>query len=356
MIVRHFIPPPQRRTGGLDTCLSGLDAHLRAAGVDSGFVSGAAFPFGSGNSAGPQIAHFHGLWEPAHWLHAIRVLPRSRVRVVISPHGMLEPWAFQHRGWKKRPVFDLIERPKLRLADRVLATSRMEAENLRKLLPGLPIQELPLGVDAPEDCGSPDFRAGVRAAMGLEQGTRLALFLSRIHPKKGLDMLLAAWLSFAGSPVARRATLCIVGPGDDEYAAHCRTLADACRMQGADVRWVGPVWGDERWRYFAAADLLCLPTLSENFGFVVPEAWIGGTEVLTTDQTPWLDQRGMDGLTITAPETDSIRRALGDWLGREVLNPDRRARLAGWGRAQFAWPALISRYVDFYQSLARFPS
>lgn len=347
--VRHYIPPPERRTGGLDTALVGLNAHLRASGIDSELVSTAAL-FGSGAWGVPVIAHFHGLWEPGHWL-LVRRMKRSGAKVVVSPHGMLEPWAFRHRGWKKRPVFRLIEEPRLRSADAVMATSQLEADNLRRLTGGLSLRILPLGLDAPADSASVEFRVEARDALGLAPSGRMALFLSRIHPKKGLDMLLRAWRDLAGKVTARQAVLCIVGPGDDGYADECQALADDCRARGAEVRWIGPVWGEDRWRFFAAADLFCLPSFSENFGFVVPEAWMCGTEVLTTNQTPWAEQAGMEGLTVAAPEPDEIRNTLDNWLGRSVFALQQRTALARWARGRFSWPQVIPNYIEFYASL-----
>ena len=117
--------------------------------------------------------------------------------------------------------------------------------------------------------------------------TNKLLFLSRVHPKKGVDLLLQAFCELR----TLDGQLCdyvlqIAGEGDNAYLSSLRSLADRLGV-GEYVQWLGGVYGDRKWELIREADLLVLPTHSENFGIVVAEAMASGTPVLTTKGTPW---------------------------------------------------------------------
>lgn len=348
MLIHHYVPSVARRVGGLDTALQGLNRALEDAGVTSLLMEDGSWRV---RHPLPDVAHFHGLWNLRHcWLAAM--LRRKGVPTVISPHGMLEPWALAHRGWKKRPFFRLLEEPRLRAADAVLATSALEQGQLGRLLPRTKLVTLPLGLDVPAEAATPLFRSRARTALGLADTTPMVLFLSRIDPKKGIDLLLLAWKALAPLIQEKQAVLFVVGGGEGSvFERHCRGLADDCAAAGAAVRWVGPVWGEGRWNYFAAADLLCLPSHSENFGFVVPEAWCCGTPVLTTPRTPWGKEAAFTKLGLCEPEAVSIGAALERWFAREpAAGPDRSA-MAAEAREQHAWRSTVPGYLKFYATL-----
>src|SRR5689334_14556329 len=98
MNVHFFQPPPEQLTGGLDAAITSLREALTRIGV----AVDDALPEHAG------VAHFHGLWQPAHARFA-RECRRRGVPYVVSPHGMLEPWAWRHKWWKKWPYFHLVE-------------------------------------------------------------------------------------------------------------------------------------------------------------------------------------------------------------------------------------------------------
>src|SRR5437667_3539342 len=141
MTVHFFQPPPAQRTGGLEVAINSLESYLRSAGV----------PVQSAEDFGPQalsngaVAHFHGLWQPS-FLKNSRLCRAARIPYVVSPHGMLEPWAWRHKRWKKWPYFFLFERRYLAGASRLLATSNLEAANLRQFLPHSECCAIPLGL------------------------------------------------------------------------------------------------------------------------------------------------------------------------------------------------------------------
>ncbi len=334
MKVLFFTPPAEQRIGGLDAAIDGLRGALGRRGIEVGGELPA--------DAGECVAHFHGLWQPAHARLSAECRAR-KIPCVISPHGMLEPWAWRHKRWKKWPYFHLVEKRHLTRANAVLATAAQEAERLRAILPGRRIETLPLGLTG---AAKPDYHKA-RGSLGWGEDERVLLFLSRIHVKKGLDLLLGA---LAGMEWPARTRLVIVGEGEAGYVAELRRFAEEKARALPRIDWVGAVWGEERWRYFQGADLFCLPTHSENFGLAVLEACQVGTPALTTTETPWAEELAGGRGYICTPRVEDVRSELARFLSAESQTPEARAALAEWAWVRFHWDALAGRYESLYRS------
>ena len=223
---------------------------------------------------GAQLIHNHGLWLPFNH-DAAMVASRLGVPLIISPRGMAEPWALKNRAWKKQLAWLAYQKADLRHAQVVHATSLMEARNLRSLGFTQPIALIPNAVDIPA-------RSSERADRNI--GTRTALFLSRIHPKKGLLHLVRAWNGVR--PKGWR--VLVVGPDESNHRVEVEREIDALQLRDI-FSFRGSVDDVEKWNCFFAADLFILPSLSENFGVVAAEALASGVPVITTKGTPWED-------------------------------------------------------------------
>ena len=166
-------------------------------------------------SSGIQLIHINGLWSP--FLHAaVEVSNRLRTPLIISPHGMLEPWSLNQKRFKKWLALRLYQRADLNSANLIHATASSEAFNLHNL--GLEHTfTLPNGVHE---------RAVAKRLPSDDQ--KRALFLSRIHPKKGIENLLRAWAAVRPD----RWSLKIVGPGEPRYVDRLRDLRDELRLNG----------------------------------------------------------------------------------------------------------------------------
>lgn len=228
-------------------------------------------------SNGPMMIHSHGLWAPAnHW--ASRAAYRNRIPLVIHPRGMLEPWALGHKAWKKRIGMGLFQRRDLDIADVFIATSLQEYENIRRLGLHQPVALIPNGVRL-----MPTYCAVRRPAEQSER-VRTALFLSRVHPVKGLLNLLQAWAEL--SPRGWR--LRIAGPDEGGHLAEVTALARRLGI-AESIDYVGEIDGARKSDAYRDADLFVLPTFSENFGVVVAEALAHEVPVITTRGAPWAD-------------------------------------------------------------------
>jgi len=327
-------PPVALRVGGLEGAIRSLETALRGIGVE--VLSGEnADPFAA------DVVHFHGLWQPAQ-ARLSRALAARGVPTIISPHGMLEPWAWRHKWWKKWPYYFAIERAHLRRAKVVLATAPPEQRRLQAKLGGQRVVMLPLGFTGD---AAPDY-AGARAKLGWSPEETVLLFLSRLHVKKGLEFLLRALAESAPPSTVR---LVIVGGGEPGYVTAVKALATELRLPR--VEWIGEVWGEARWPYFQGADLFCLPTYSENFGLAVLEACQVGTPSLTTDTTPWGDWLQPDRGFIVSPEQASVTAGLRRFFAAPRTSAEARSELAGWAQREFSWEVLAPRYAALYREL-----
>jgi glycosyltransferase involved in cell wall biosynthesis len=284
----------------------------------------------------PEVLHDHGLW--LHMNHvAAATAKRLGLKRVVSPRGMLEDWALSYRTFKKRLAWYVYQWNDLRSASAFCATSRLEADNIRALGFEQPIAMIPNGIDlrAPKVAPSDTARQ------------RTILFMSRLHPKKGILDLVAAW-----SKVVRpRWRLIIAGPDENRYRAVVEAAVARERLSDS-VSIAGPIADGERDSVLSKADVFVLPSYSENFGMVVGEALAAGLPVITTTATPWQVLQSAECGWWISPGAESMQAALEAAM---TLPDDVRMAMGQRGRAlieaQFSWRAAAEKHVQLYRWL-----
>ncbi len=276
-----------------------------------------------------DIVHNHSLWSMVN-VAAGWVVPGRRAKLVTSPRGTLSTWALSRSRGVKRVLWPL-QRRALSRADLLHATSEVELQEIRAQGFTAPVAVVPNGIDLPD---LPLLRP--------DTGVRTLLFLSRIHPTKGLDRLLQAWAQL--QPVHPQWRLVIAGRGEQAHMHEVQSLAAALGVR--HVAFPGPLYGDAKAQAYFEADLFVLPTHSENFGMVVAEALAHGCPAMVSRGAPWpgLEPEGCGWWVDNSVQT--LTAALDTAM---QLPPEQLATMGLLGRAwmerDFGW-ATIGQKMD----------
>ena len=235
---------------------------------------------------------------------------------MVYTHGMLDPWfnrAYPLKHLKKLLYWPWAERRVLRDARAVLFTCEEERRLARQSFPAYRCREAVVSYGTSSPPGDPDaLRSRFLAGRPDLAGRRLLLFLSRIHPKKGCDLLLKAFAGVAGGHPDLH--LVLAGPAEAGFRSELERLADALGI-AARVTWTGMLSGDDKWGAFYAADAFVLPSHQENFGIAVAEALACGLPVLISDKINIWREIAEDGAGLVAEDTEAgTARLLRDWL------------------------------------------
>lgn len=339
--VRLITTLPESKKNGQSVILPADPVEVCSAGTQGGPVRTLWRPFSfycslQAQASGTRldVIHDHGLWLPMHGTIALAAR-RLDVPLVVSTRGMLTPWALQHNQWRKRLVWSAYQEWALHQATLFHVTSEEEVEALRDLGFDQPVALIPNGVHLPEprdtDASSPE--------------PRRALFLSRLHPKKGLPMLLEAWAEVRPEGWE----LVLVGPSEENHRDELEEQVRQYEMEDT-VRFSGAVSEEEKWEVYRRADLFVLPSHSENFGIVVAEALAAGVPAITTTGTPWRELEKRNCGWWVEPETGSLAKAL-----REALHcpPTTLREMGQRGRAlveeRYTWSGVAAQLLASYR-------
>lgn len=258
--------------------------------------------------------------------------------VVWSPRGAIQAaheWPGAPRQGIKRKFEKLASC--IAATDTVmLVTSESEARATAERMPNQRVKVISNSVELPSD-------AALERRSWRPEGRLRLLFLSRVHEKKGVDMLIDVVSRF-GPEVE----LDIFGTGTDEYIRllHERTAANGLEKR---VRFHRHVDSAGKTEAFRNADLFVLPSYSENFGIAIAEALAHGVPVVTTDHTPWtdLDARGC-GRCVSL-ETESVANGIADLMSADLATMGARGR--SWMREKFSSDHVNRGLVELYAGL-----
>jgi glycosyltransferase involved in cell wall biosynthesis len=221
-----------------------------------------------------DLLHVHGLWM--HYSVAGLSWRRTVGQpYVISPHGMLDPWALRNSGLKKQLALRAYERANLESAACLHALCGAEAEAMRSLGLRNPICIVPNGLEGLSEKrgGAPPWRERISAT------DKVLLYLGRLHPKKGLLNLLHGWHA-RRAEIDSKWHLAIAGWDQAGHEGELRRLVSQTGTE--KVHFLGPLFGVDKQAAFAAADAFVLPSVSEGLPMVILEAWSHGLPVLMT--------------------------------------------------------------------------
>jgi glycosyltransferase involved in cell wall biosynthesis len=373
MRILHVISSLDRKAGGPPVALAGLARaqakldvsvsvvstfaagadmsladELRSAGVEVTLIGPAKGKFQrhdeivttlSSLIAQADVVHIHTLWEEIQ--HQAATIARRRgVPYVFVPHGMLDPWSLGQRRWVKRAYLAWRLRRDLNGAMFIHVLNADEARLIQPLRLTPHCEVIPNGIDPIEPL--PETAAFEKPYV---------LFLSRLHPKKGLDYLADAFAIVAAARPDVR--LVVAGPDDGaekDFDARITASGLAGRVQR-----VGPLYGEAKLAAMRGAELLVLPSRQEGFSVAIVEALACGTPVVISEQCHFPEIASEAAGQVVSLDAKSVAN------GMLVLLNDASAREAASGRARelasrYTWGRIARQTLDLYgrKSLAIF--
>jgi glycosyltransferase involved in cell wall biosynthesis len=295
-----------------------------------------------------DVIHVHALFSHASTA-AGRAARRTGVPYVIRPLGVLNRWGMENRRrWLKALSFRWVEQPLLRGAAAIHYTS--EAERVEAEAAGVTTRAavIPLGIDTAAFENLPNAEL-LLAKWPQLRGRKIVLFLSRLDPKKGLELLIPAFAKVRR--IVPEALLVIAGDGAADYEKTCRQLAADAGIS-EDVVWTGYLGGEAKLAALAAASVFVLPSHSENFGIAVVEALAAGLPcVTTTGVAVSAEVLAGDAGRVVEPDSTALAAAL-----IELLTDDgRRKKCAGNARRlaseKFSLAAMGAALAGLYEEI-----
>ncbi len=297
-----------------------------------------------------DLVHIHALFSFTSNC-AARTAHRAGVPYIIRPLGVLNRWGLQNRRRLLKSLsFRFLEQPILNHAAAMHYTARAEQVEAESCGATAPAAVIPLGLELGDFAVLPSSELFLRRCPSAV-GRSVVLFLSRIDPKKGLDLLLPAF-----AQVKQRhpqALLVIAGSGSGEYIHGLQQEAARLGLS-EDVVWPGFLAGADKLSALAAATLYVLPSYSENFGIALVEALAAGVPCLTTEGVAVAeDIREHEAGLVIAPEVASLADALDRLLRDETL----RTRLGASGQRlaqeRFSLGVMGSKLCHLYQQVVK---
>jgi glycosyltransferase involved in cell wall biosynthesis len=299
-----------------------------------------------------SVLHLHGLWEPL-LASAAKLARKQNVPYVCSIHGMFDPWCVRQKSLKKRGYYWLVERRRLARAAALHFTAQREEEKAGPWIPRGPQRLIiPILMDLSpfETLGNPD-RAHAFFP-GVPPDAPWILFLSRIHEKKGLDLLIDAVSLLAD----KRVQLIIAGQGEEAYVRALKQRAQDARITER-VHFVGLVQGAQKYALLRRANMLAIPSSQENFGIVFPEALASGTPVLLTEEVD-IHRELVDsqGALLTRRDPADIAEKISTLLADPAAARARGEAGRRWVFSNLSPHAISLRWLQVYGAIVGLPA
>ena len=301
------------------------------------------------NAEGYDAVVVHGLWQH-QGLAVWRALMHGPVPYFVFPHGMLDPWFRQRypiKHLKKSLYWALAERRVLRDAKAVLFTAHEEARLAAQTF--RPYEVNPSVVGYGVTLSDTARRVSAEAflqAWPAAQGQRIVLFLGRLHPKKGADLLIEALP--AALKREPRLHLVMAGP-DDDSGTRAALEAQTARLGVTDrVTFTGMQTGELKWSALKAAEVFALPSHQENFGIAVVEALAMGVPVLISDKVNIWREIVQDDAGLAEPDTSKgASMLLQRWLALDAQSREQmKLQAEGCYQRHFHMSAAAQKLID----------
>ena len=288
----------------------------------------------------PVLIHDHGIWTLTN-IAAARAAHRAEIPYVLHPRGMLEPWAFNYKGRKKKLAWFLYQKRIVENAAAIVATSIQERDSIKNIFPRIPVAVIPNGVPFPTTLPHRTQRIDPRFYY--------VLFMSRIHPVKNITGLVRAWCQVCSDSTRSNWILQIAGPDQQGHTGEVKALVNSLGL-ASRVEFLGAISEGDKHKLYEAADVFVLPSFSENFGVVVAEALAHGLPVVATLGTPWSELVNRGCGWWVDPSPDNLAQAIAEAI--DLSQSDRSAmgiRGRDFAHAVFSWDGIGTSTVQLYE-------
>ena len=296
----------------------------------------------------PDLLHVHGLWTYPS-LAALKWSKR-RKPYLISPHGMLDPWAVRNSALKKKIAAIFYSNAFLQGATCLHALNDAEREAIRAYGLKNPIAVIPNGIDLPDRSTVP-IKPEWEAC--LPSRSKVLISLCRLHPKKGLMNLLEAWAKARQRRISGAEEWQLVIAGWDQ-GGHLSELERRTYELGLvnSVHFIGPQFNDSKLASLIRADAFVLPSFSEGLPMSVLEAWSCGLPVIMTPQCNLPEGFSAEAAIRVDPEVDSLVAGLARLFG---MSDEERRSIGERGltlvKRDFLWSKAGAQMHDVYRWL-----
>jgi len=296
-----------------------------------------------------DLVHIHSMFCFSS-VAAATIARKASIPYILRPLGQLYPWALANRSSiKKRIYLTLFEAKTVQCSSALHFTSQHEKDNygLCGVMPKSYL--LPLGVQPGVKLSS----EAIRSLWPEFASKKIILSLSRLHPKKGLHLLIPWLSSFLNEKNHEDWALVIAGSGCLDYLKKLNALVSNYRLSGK-VIFLGDVSGARKEALLQLCDLFILPSQSENFGIAVAEALSAGSPVLISDQVGLASDvvHSQSGLVFSLNGESFSKQ-----FGQLIKNPDFRAKCAAnaknFAQKQYGWDDITQKQITLYEQIIK---
>jgi glycosyltransferase involved in cell wall biosynthesis len=298
------------------------------------------------NVSSYNLVHTHAIFSypvlVAYWMCQLHKIP-----YLATPHGMLEPWALAYKIWKKKLYFNWLEKPALQKASAIQMLASTEAERIKNLHLKPPLVIVPNGIHREDFASLPDPEI-FDQQFPETKNKRLIIFLGRIDPKKGLDLLAPAFAqAYQTFPDTH---LIIAGPDNTGFLPTAQSYFIKAGCSHA-VTFTGMLTGNIKYAALAAAKIYVAPSYSEGFSMSVLEGMAAALPCVITTGCNFPEAGEAEVAIIVNIDVGSIAKAI-----IQLLEDDQQAKNMGYRARQlildnYTWDKIALKMVSVYENI-----
>ncbi|MEL6158827.1 MAG: hormogonium polysaccharide biosynthesis glycosyltransferase HpsP [Cyanobacteria bacterium J06627_32] len=297
-----------------------------------------------------DIAHIHALFSPVSTA-AATLCRWKNLPYIMRPLGTLDPADLQKKKLFKLPYAALLEKPNLAGAAAIHFTSELESKVSNRFGTTPPEMVIPLGVALPDLPARDQSQKAIREKFNIPESHPIVLFMSRIDPKKGFDLLLPALEKVHASDQPFHFLLCGANPQDRAYETNIREQINRSSW-ASSATLCGFISGELKAQVLSAADLFVLPSYYENFGIAVAEAMAAKLPVVISDQVHiWPEIKNSAAGWVVPTDTEPLTQALMAALSSPEERQQRGEHAQQCAKENYSWDAIAQRLVTQYRAL-----